>query len=82
MAPTAHASFFILIQVNTRKRPLTPAWMWASGALVGAFISASQLLAFSALTSVRGIAAAAGLVIFLVGIVAFVQALRRQRNRS
>ncbi|SDK54827.1 hypothetical protein SAMN04487916_101423 [Arthrobacter sp. ov407] len=56
--------------------------MWASGALVGAFISASQLLALSALTSVRGIAAAAGLVIFLVGIVAFVRALRRQRNRS
>ncbi|MFF2032028.1 hypothetical protein [Arthrobacter sp. NPDC058192] len=72
----------MLIQVNARKRPPTPAWLWALGALVSALISSSQLLAFSALTSMRGIAAVAGLVIFLVGIVAFVRALRRKRNRS
>lgn len=43
------------------------------GALIGAFISASQPLAFSALTSMRGTVAVAGFVIFLVGIVAFLQ---------
>lgn len=72
----------MLIQVNTRKRPPTPAWLWVLGAPVGALIPASQSLACSALTTVRGIVAVAGLVIFLVGIVAFVRALRRQRNRS
>ncbi|MDQ0755618.1 hypothetical protein [Arthrobacter sp. B3I4] len=52
------------------------------GALIGALISASQPLAFSALTSMRGIVAVAGFVVFLAGIVAFLRAFRRQRNRS
>lgn len=81
MAPAAHASSFMLIRVNTRKRPPTPAWLWALGALVGAHLCL-PVLAFSAFTPVRGIVAVAGLVIFLVGIVAFVRAFRRERNRS